>query len=100
MIDNPDRAERLLAKLDAALPVPARMTPELAATLQAPDRTLSCTITCIRNAPTESQTALVENAQSGSTNSDSTAARMMVRRRPKRSDKVPKQMPPMMAPIL
>jgi hypothetical protein len=33
MIDNPDQVERLLAKLQAALPVPARVTPELAATL-------------------------------------------------------------------
>ena len=33
MIDNPDQVERLLAKLEAALPVPARVTPELAATL-------------------------------------------------------------------
>lgn len=53
MIDNPDQAERRLAKLDAALPVPARMTPEPAATLQAPDRTQSCTITCIRYAGDE-----------------------------------------------
>ena len=35
MIDNPDQAERLLAKLQAALPMPARVTPELVATLQA-----------------------------------------------------------------
>jgi hypothetical protein len=34
MIDNPDQAGRLFAKLQDALPVPARMTPELAATLQ------------------------------------------------------------------
>ena len=34
MIDNPDQAGRLFAKLQAALPVPARMTAELAATLQ------------------------------------------------------------------
>src|SRR5581483_4128483 len=32
MIDNPDQVERLLAKLEPALPVPARVTPELAAT--------------------------------------------------------------------
>jgi hypothetical protein len=34
MIDNPEQAERLLARLQAALPLPARVTPELAATLQ------------------------------------------------------------------
>ena len=34
MIDNPRQTERLLARLQAALPVPARMTPELAATLR------------------------------------------------------------------
>ena len=36
MIDNPEQAERLLTKLQAALPLPARMTPELAATLRTP----------------------------------------------------------------
>jgi hypothetical protein len=35
MIDNPEQVERLLARLQAALPVPARLTPEAAATLQA-----------------------------------------------------------------
>jgi len=34
MIDNPDQAQRLLARLQAALPFPARLTPELAATLR------------------------------------------------------------------
>ena len=34
MIDNPDQTGRLFAKLQAALPVSALMTPELAATLQ------------------------------------------------------------------
>lgn len=33
MIDNADQVERLLAKLQAALPLPARVTPALAATL-------------------------------------------------------------------
>ena len=33
MIDNADQVERVLAKLQAALPLPARITPELAATL-------------------------------------------------------------------
>jgi hypothetical protein len=35
MIDNPEQVERLLAKLQAALPVPARLTPETAAAIQA-----------------------------------------------------------------
>ena len=35
MIDNPAQVERLLAKLQAALPVPARLTPEAAAAIQA-----------------------------------------------------------------
>ena len=42
MIANPDQAERLLARLQArpqaALPLPARLTPELAATLQTNNR--------------------------------------------------------------
>ena len=37
MIDNPEQAERLLARLQAALPVPARMMPKLAATLRTPE---------------------------------------------------------------
>ena len=39
MIDNPEQTERLLTRLQAALPVPARMTPELAATLRTPETT-------------------------------------------------------------
>jgi hypothetical protein len=35
MIDNPAQVERLLAKLQAALPVPTRLRPEAAALLQA-----------------------------------------------------------------
>jgi len=35
MIDNPDQVERLLVKLQQALPLPARMTPRLIATLRA-----------------------------------------------------------------
>ena len=35
MIDDAAQVERLLTKLEAALPLPARMTPELAATLKA-----------------------------------------------------------------
>jgi hypothetical protein len=34
MIDQPESTERLIAKLNDALPVPARLTPELQATLQ------------------------------------------------------------------
>ena len=37
MIDNPGQAERLLTRLQAVLPVPARMTPELTATLRTPE---------------------------------------------------------------
>ena len=33
MIDNPAQVERLLAKLQAALPVPTRLTPEAAGLL-------------------------------------------------------------------
>src|SRR5215471_1762939 len=57
MIDNPDQAQRLLARLEAALPMSARMTPELAATLQAQDPAHeiphSCTITWISYAGDE-----------------------------------------------
>ena len=35
MIDNAEKTEQLLAKLQAALPMPARVTPELIATLLA-----------------------------------------------------------------
>ncbi len=35
MIDAPEKTERLLTRLQAALPVSARLTPELAATLRA-----------------------------------------------------------------
>ena len=34
MIDHPDHVERLVDNLNAALPVPARVTPELQATLR------------------------------------------------------------------
>jgi hypothetical protein len=46
MIDNPDQAERLLARLQAALPLPARVTPELAATLQTNDTATEVPTTC------------------------------------------------------
>ena len=35
MIDHPEATERLLARLKAALPIPARLTPELQASLRA-----------------------------------------------------------------
>lgn len=57
MIDNPVLTERLLARLAATLPVPARLTPELATTLQAGDPAsqipMSCTITWISYAGDE-----------------------------------------------
>ena len=57
MIDNPDHAERLLAKLQAALPLPARLTPELAATIQtqnpSSDIPPACAITWISYAGDE-----------------------------------------------
>lgn len=46
MIDNPDQAERLLARLQAALPLPARVTPELAATLQTKNTKSGIPSTC------------------------------------------------------
>ena len=46
MIDNPGQAERLLTRLQAALPVPARMTPELAATLRTPETTTQIPAAC------------------------------------------------------
>jgi hypothetical protein len=46
VIDNPDQAERLFDRLTAALPLPARMTPELAATLQAKNTATEIPSTC------------------------------------------------------
>jgi hypothetical protein len=46
MIDNPDQTERLLARLQAALPLPARVTPELAATLQTKNTATEIPTTC------------------------------------------------------
>jgi hypothetical protein len=46
MIDNPDQAERLLARLQVALPLPARVTPELAATLQTKNTATEIPTTC------------------------------------------------------
>ena len=57
MIDKPDQAERLLTNLQAALPMPARITPELAVTLQAQnpahDVSPTCSITCVSYAGDE-----------------------------------------------
>jgi len=57
MIDNPDQAERLLARMQEALPLPARVTPEVAAALQPRDVTTkipsACSITWISNAGDE-----------------------------------------------
>jgi hypothetical protein len=47
MIDNPDQAERLLNRLQAALPLPARVTPELAAMLQAQNPASDMPLTCL-----------------------------------------------------
>lgn len=46
MIDKPDQVERLLARLQAALPLPARVTPELATTLQAQNPASEIPPTC------------------------------------------------------
>lgn len=57
MIDNADQVERLLAKLQATLPLPARITPELAATLldkgHAPEIKSACSVTWISYAGDE-----------------------------------------------
>jgi hypothetical protein len=51
MIDNPDQIERLITRLTAVLPLPARITAELAATLQTEKhpgyRKLTCSVTSI-----------------------------------------------------
>lgn len=46
MIDNPEQAERLLTRLQAALPVPARMTPELTTALRTPDAATEIPAAC------------------------------------------------------
>ncbi len=57
MMDNLLQVERLLARLAAALPVSARVTPELAATLQQPDAVAPippvCSITSVSYAGDE-----------------------------------------------
>ena len=53
MIDDPGKTERLLAGLQAALPLPARMTPERLATLRTPgaagDIPAACSITALHD---------------------------------------------------
>jgi hypothetical protein len=72
MIDHPDRVARLLDRLQAVLPLPARMTPELVATLANNHTgiTPACAIVsvnyagdeggivCQLNCPTERNTAI------------------------------------------
>ena len=47
MIDNPVQVERLLAKLLAAVPIPARATPELVSRIQAQDITPEIKSNCM-----------------------------------------------------
>ncbi len=57
MIDNPDQTDRLIARIKATLPLPARLAPELATTLQAQNPTSlippTCSITWITYAGDE-----------------------------------------------
>ena len=46
MIDRPELVERLMPKLEAELPMPARVTPELAGTLRADKAFRSIPLTC------------------------------------------------------
>jgi len=46
VIDNPGQAERLLARLQAALPFPARLTPKLVSMLQAQNPANAIPSTC------------------------------------------------------
>ncbi len=46
MIDSPGQAERLLGRLQAVLPVPARMTPELIVTLRSPEAGMEIPAAC------------------------------------------------------
>jgi hypothetical protein len=46
VIDKPDQVDRLLSRIRAALPMPARMAPRLLATLREQDGTLSPAATC------------------------------------------------------
>lgn len=47
MIDNPEQAERLLARLQTTLPVPTRVTPELAATLRSRNTAIEIASICL-----------------------------------------------------
>jgi hypothetical protein len=56
MIDHPDRVERLMERLNALLPIPARVTPELQMTLRNQNGTqvpASCSVTWISYAGDE-----------------------------------------------
>ena len=57
MIDNLEQTERLLAKLRTALPLPTRITPEVAATLRNQNPAIgigtTCTITALHYAGDE-----------------------------------------------
>lgn len=56
MIDHPDQVERLMERLNAALPIPARVTPELQTILRQPRGVAmpaSCRITWISYAGDE-----------------------------------------------
>ena len=56
MIDHPDHVERLLERLNGALPIPARVTPELLATLRQQGGTeipTTCNVTSISYAGDE-----------------------------------------------
>jgi hypothetical protein len=46
MIDHPEATERLLARLKAALPIPAHLTPELQASLRAENAGTAIPATC------------------------------------------------------
>ena len=57
MIDDPDQVERLLARMRAALPLPARMTPRLLATVRDQDPgtplAAACSVTEVHHAGDE-----------------------------------------------
>ena len=46
MIDHPEQADRLLARMRAALPMPARMTPRLLATVREQDPGTPMAVAC------------------------------------------------------
>ena len=55
---------------------------------------------CIRNEPRHTSPIEWDAAKMGITGSPSAAEKMMIRRRPKRSDAEPSRMPPIIAPRL